>query len=304
MISKPKISLGFPLYNEEKFLRERLESILTQTFDDFELIISDNASTDSTEHICKEYATKDKRIKYIRQPKNMGSSWNFIFVLQESIGKYFMWVAADDKITNNYLEKNVNVLDHNSNVVASIGKQQRYDDSGSINLFQINSTDSFIKKIYKKIRNHFRPFGSNLIIGNLENRVQTYLRYSSLYNVYALCRTNELKQSMKDASYFYLDFTIILNLLKYGEFNVVEDTTFFVYLQGSSSRSIIEIYRSGDINFFDLFFRYRSFPLWFAKQFGTKLMLQNLDYFIWLNMKSPIAFIIAITILFKNAFKK
>ena len=85
-----------PVYNGAKFIREALDSLLAQTFTDFELIISDNASTDGTESICREYADKDKRVRYVRQAQNLGAAANFKFVLDDAVGEYFMWAAADD----------------------------------------------------------------------------------------------------------------------------------------------------------------------------------------------------------------
>src|SRR5574337_492447 len=123
----PKVALGMPVYNGEKFLRRRLDSLLTQTFTDFELIISDNASTDSTSHICEKYAKKDGRIRYIRQKKNMGVTWNFNFVLREAKSKYFAWVASDDIISKDFIEKNLQILESNNNFVASISKITPYD---------------------------------------------------------------------------------------------------------------------------------------------------------------------------------
>lgn len=93
----PKVSIGMPVYNGEPFIREALDSLLAQTFTNFELIISDNASTDGTEAICREYAAMDKRIRYVRQPENRGPTANFKFVLDEAVGEYFMWAAADDR---------------------------------------------------------------------------------------------------------------------------------------------------------------------------------------------------------------
>ena len=104
-ITLPKISIGMPVYNGEPFIQEALDSILAQTFTDFELIISDNASSDETETICRAYAAKDSRIRYVRQKDNLGPIANFKFVLEESITEYFMWAAADDKCTPVFLEE-------------------------------------------------------------------------------------------------------------------------------------------------------------------------------------------------------
>ena len=100
----PTVSIGMPVYNGERFIREALESLLNQTYRDFELIISDNASTDSTSAICVEYAARDQRIRYIRQAENIGPSANFRFVFDESTGQYFMWAAHDDVRSLDYIE--------------------------------------------------------------------------------------------------------------------------------------------------------------------------------------------------------
>ncbi|OFE11755.1 hypothetical protein PHACT_00110 [Pseudohongiella acticola] len=94
-----------PVFNGEEFIEEALESLLAQSFSNFELIISDNASTDSTEAICRNYARKDARVRYFRQTENLGSVANFKFVLEEAVGEYFMWAAADDLWAPNFIEK-------------------------------------------------------------------------------------------------------------------------------------------------------------------------------------------------------
>lgn len=107
----PKVSIGLPVYNGEPFIRETLESLLMQTFTDFELIISDNASTDETETICRKYSEKDDRIRYVRQATNLGPYPNFEFVLHEAVGEYFMWAAADDLLKPTFIERLVSILD-------------------------------------------------------------------------------------------------------------------------------------------------------------------------------------------------
>ena len=102
--SHPILSVGMPVYNGELFLREALDSLLAQSFSNFELIISDNASSDVTEAICLDYQKIDKRIRYIRQAENIGALANFQVVLNESSGQYFMWAACDDKWDSCWIE--------------------------------------------------------------------------------------------------------------------------------------------------------------------------------------------------------
>lgn len=94
---KTPITIGMPVYNGAEFIVAALDSLLAQTFTDFELIISDNASTDATQSICEEYVLRDARIRYVRQPVNQGALTNFQFVLDQAKGKFFMWAAADDQ---------------------------------------------------------------------------------------------------------------------------------------------------------------------------------------------------------------
>ena len=106
----PKVSIGMPVFNGEPFIREALDSLLAQTFTNFELIISDNASTDGTEAICREYAACDARIRYVRQPENRGALSNFQFVLDAARGEYFMWAAHDDRRAPEFLSSALDVF--------------------------------------------------------------------------------------------------------------------------------------------------------------------------------------------------
>lgn len=112
--TKPKVSIGMPVYNGERYIRDALDSLLDQTFSDFELIISDNASSDSTEKICREYTAMDSRIRYIRQVENKGAIANFQFVLDEACGDFFMWAAYDDLWSQNYLIEAINIFSEKS----------------------------------------------------------------------------------------------------------------------------------------------------------------------------------------------
>ena len=105
-ILSPVVSIGLPVFNGGKSVRKTIEAVLSQTFRNFELIISDNASTDSTYKICKEFEKKDKRVRCVQQKNNMGPWWNFNFVLKEAKSDYFLWTAGDDYMSENYLESN------------------------------------------------------------------------------------------------------------------------------------------------------------------------------------------------------
>ena len=111
----PLVSVGVPVYNGAKVLRRALDSILSQDYSRVEIIVSDNASTDETEELCKEFSAKDNRITYYRSEKNMGVVWNFNSLIQFSKGKYFMWLSCDDFCAPDYLSKCVALLEANPN---------------------------------------------------------------------------------------------------------------------------------------------------------------------------------------------
>ena len=124
----PKVSIGLLVYNGQRYLRRALDSHLAQTFQDFELIISDNASTDETGSICEEYAKLDGRIRYARNPQNMGAMWNHNRCFELARGLYFKWSAHDDLLEPTYLEKCVEKLDADPRVVLCHSLSKVVDD--------------------------------------------------------------------------------------------------------------------------------------------------------------------------------
>lgn len=129
-MSKPKVSIGMPVYNGERYVVQAIESILSQTFTDLELIISDNASTDRTREICEGFAARDSRVTFFRQPSNLGPIRNYDAVFQAARGEYFKWAAADDVIEPTFIEKCAHVLDTNPACVLAYPKAKFIDQNG------------------------------------------------------------------------------------------------------------------------------------------------------------------------------
>ena len=102
---QPLVSVGMPVYNGERYVIEALESLLAQDYSNLELVISDNCSRDRTEEICRQFAERDSRIRYLRQALNHGMPWNFASVVQEAKGEFFMWAAHDDLFDPSYIRK-------------------------------------------------------------------------------------------------------------------------------------------------------------------------------------------------------
>jgi len=107
----PRVSLGLPVYNGSEYVGAALESLLRQTYSDYEIVISDNASTDDTEKLCRDYERRDPRIRYSRNDRNRGVAYNFRKVFELSSGEYFKWVVHDDVCDPTYIAKCVEVLD-------------------------------------------------------------------------------------------------------------------------------------------------------------------------------------------------
>jgi hypothetical protein len=129
-LHSPRVSIGLPVFNGENYLAETLDSILAQTFADFELIISDNASTDRTEAICRQYAAQDRRIRYVRNPSNLGAARNYNRAFELARGEYFKWNGHDDPLAPLFLERCVEVLDREPGVVLCFARNRAIDERG------------------------------------------------------------------------------------------------------------------------------------------------------------------------------
>lgn len=129
--NKPLLTIGLPVYNGENFIREAIDSILSQSFKDFELIICDNCSTDATEQICRDYAAQDPRVRYVRNEENIGAAANYNKTFELSSTKYFKWAAHDDVLAPGYLEKCIDVLESDPGLVLCAPRTKLINDDGS-----------------------------------------------------------------------------------------------------------------------------------------------------------------------------
>lgn len=119
------------MYNGEKYLEAALESLLTQTFDDLEVVIADNASTDGTEEICRAAAARDSRVRYVRHPENLGAAANHNVLLDLAAGRYFAWAAHDDLHEPKFTELCAEVLDDDPSVVGAYPRTRLIDERSS-----------------------------------------------------------------------------------------------------------------------------------------------------------------------------
>jgi glycosyltransferase involved in cell wall biosynthesis len=126
----PKLAIGLPVFNGERYLREALDSILSQSFTDFELLVSDNASTDATAEIARAAAAGDRRVTYHRNPTNIGAAANFTAVSRRASAPYFKWACADDRLAPGFLDAALCELDANPEAVACYGAVTLIDGDG------------------------------------------------------------------------------------------------------------------------------------------------------------------------------
>ena len=280
---KPKVCIGMPTYNGEKCIKKAIDSVLSQTFTDFELIISDNVSEDSTSMICKEYEKKDQRIKYIKHEINRGPSFNFQFVLSESKSEYFVWLADDDYWEPTFLEKNVIVLESNNNVVGSISLVKYIIDNECE--FQKNTTQRLKKFLRGKIVNIDKYEHVHPAFGDYEKKATLYLRFNQGSFIYGVFRTEILKKRLVlPDSVESWDLVIILNILKDGDLNVIDEI--LMYRDSSGVRSAIREKSNKKIlqEIRTLFLFRSSLWGWCIKNIGFKFFIKNIDWFILLTI--------------------
>lgn len=132
MIDKPLVSIGMPVYNGEQYIRRALNSLLAQDYENFELIISDNASTDDTLQICEEYALRDNRIRIHKHSHNVGIQKNFQTVLKLGKGEYFMWAAVDDYWLPDFVSALVEELNENPEAGVAMCAVDRIREDGTL----------------------------------------------------------------------------------------------------------------------------------------------------------------------------
>ena len=285
----PKISVGIPVYNGEKFIRKSIESVLRQTYGNFELIISDNASTDSTSDICTEFLTKDSRIKFVRQDKNMGPIWNFNFLLQKAVGEYFVWVAADTIILPEFLEKNINLLESQDKAVGCISKIKI--DHTYVDKFKTE------KEVLKKIGLVYRPNnsysgeGTLPITGNYVERIRKYLKYFPWEMMQAVYRTKPLRESSIHDFFLGWDASLVLNVLKHGEIKVVNQFLLESFPSYGSTEGLMQVKQKSHGKYSKTtksntarIFPFYPLTKWCVKNLGWTIFFRNIDHFLRLSL--------------------
>jgi glycosyltransferase involved in cell wall biosynthesis len=208
MAPTPLVTIGLPVYNSERFVRQSIDSLLAQTYSEFVLIINDNASTDSTQDICKQYAERDARVKYHRNATNIGNPRNFNRVFELTQTRYLKWSTADDFWAPTFLERAVEIMERDPSIAlcypqaylvdAEGGNAQPYEDC--LNLPQPDPADRFLTLI-DSIKLAHQHLG--------------------------LIRTDCLRQTHLLGTYSGSDIALLAELALYGKFYELPERLFY-----------------------------------------------------------------------------
>jgi glycosyltransferase involved in cell wall biosynthesis len=239
---KIKVSLGLPVYNGERFVRHAIQSVLDQTFTDFELIISDNASTDATPDICEEFARKDPRIRYIRQEINVGAKANFNRVFEYSRGEYFKWVAADDVCGPRYLELTVAQLDADPTVVLAHTHSRTINGEGEIvTAKEMDSRVIFDHGIPVRVHPEDRPRRLDGTAPHSRFR-EILIGTRWCFEIFALIRRQAMLATYPKLDYYGSDKVMLAQLSLLGRFIEVQELQFFrrAHHGNSTNMSVVD----------------------------------------------------------------
>lgn len=217
----PKVSLGLPVFNGENFIRQAIESILAQTYRDFELVISDNCSTDGTREICDKYRLADRRIRLLVNPMNMGAGWNQNRVMQLAEGEYFKLCAHDDILHPRMLERCVEALDRNPAASLAFTTTTFIDAEGrEIEVFRPDTTgyDSALPHV----RFHARTSRVRMPLPFCRRRCDDVVPA-----IFGLIRMSALRQTPLFGAYPAADHILVAQLALLGPFVRVPEALFF-----------------------------------------------------------------------------
>ena len=226
----PKVSIGLPVFNGEEYLPGTLDRLLAQTFSDFEIIICDNASTDDTAKICTDYASRDKRIQYVRNDSNIGAAPNFNRTFELSRGAYFAWAACDDVHDHRFLERGVSVLDENPDVVLSHSAIAFIDQNDAPVRFRQGKGDDEDDGYLRDIYGNSVMGPDNLHIAESprpEERFRDVLRNVNwCLQIFGLMRADVLRHTGLQRHYYGADKVLLAELSLAGRFHQVEEMLF------------------------------------------------------------------------------
>jgi glycosyltransferase involved in cell wall biosynthesis len=206
-IPGPRLTLGLPTYNGERFLAAALDDLLAQTFTDFELIISDNASTDGTRAIGERYEALDPRVRYVRHPTNLGSAENHNFVIREATGEFFKWASDDDLYAPDLLQRCVDALDARPEIVLAHAGTAFINEGGEVIRIQGYPLTTDVPSPSERFRSLLYTVGGD--------------------DIYGVIRTEVLHRMPPHGSFHLADRVFVAELALNGRFHQIPEPLYF-----------------------------------------------------------------------------
>jgi hypothetical protein len=230
--TQPFVSVGMPIYNAEQYLALALESLLAQDYPHFELIISDNHSPDRTEEICRQFAERDSRIRYIRQPQNQGMPWNFARVVHEAKGEYFLWAAHDDLFHPSYIRKCLETLAAHPEAIFCCTEINFIDADGLPHCDWAN-----------------KPYSNIETLGMTPpQRIHELISRAGWFATYGVMRLENAKKMSLGLGVWGFDVVLIEELLLLGDFVKVHEPLFSYRMAKSKSVEDYQLAFNSDAN--------------------------------------------------------
>ena len=219
-VDRPVVSIGVPVYNTDRYIACALDSIIGQTFGDFEVVISDNCSTDDTQAICESYVARDSRIRYIRQKQNVGLPRNWNAVVHAARGEFFKWASASDYCALTMLEQCVAAMRAEPDVVLCYGETQLIDQDG--HAIGVYPRDLGFEESSPSER--FSRVSQLLSLNNAQCGVM---------------RLDVLRKTRLDRAYPAGDMVLMAELALYGRFKMLPDILLFRRQSSSTLTSML-----------------------------------------------------------------
>jgi len=215
----PRLTLGVPVYNGERHLPAALDALLAQTYEDFELVINDNGSTDGTQEIAREYAARDKRIRYYCNERNLGGSRNHQIIFDRARTELFRWSAADDLCAPETVQLCIEALDARPDAVLAYPKTGLIDDHGQ--MFEEYEDGLYLES----------PSAS-------ERFVQLYEHLRRCVPFYGVQRANVLRKTGGVRHYVGSDIVLLAELTLHGKFVQIPQRLFFRRMHAGASSAM------------------------------------------------------------------
>jgi len=224
--AKPRLTIGVPVYNGEDYIAEAIESHLQQDFGDFELIVSDNCSDDSTPEIVQKFVEADSRVVYSRTAENLGGPANFNRLFRLGDAELFTWAAADDRIEPGYLSGVIDMMDDDPTVVIGHSESLLIDPE-SVPMLQMDQGwlggDGYLEAIKLAPPPGDERFGSPRPHERIDAVINNNHRN---FYIFGIMRRETMLQTRLHRLFYGGDRTLLVEMAMRGTFRKVPDPLF------------------------------------------------------------------------------